>query len=700
MSSKIAHLIIHDTRQSQKSGEIFIDSLPENPESYVIVVIEIDSKKAEDQQFIEQFLAATIAAFESSKLTTAEKTLENILYRLNDEVPNLLPKNKRWLEKFHCLVAIFEQGHLYFSTFGKIRVYLIKPTSIKSITTKPEEVISKIFSFTLSGEIKNDDRILITNENLINFLSLDKIKKTVSTLPPKSAIAHLGNMLQATSPEISFFSVILQASNLPDEVSDIERPPLTKLAAPTTSKNSLDQLITVENETTKILTPPSIFHSVKESLKQRSYFGWLKKIKFGNVPKFLINLLNRLFKLFPKMANGLKNLWPYLKSFPKLKESIKNRFTKISQWFIKLSKVNKALIVMLAVILLVFSQNLIWQGKQQAKIKNQAKYQQILGEIESKRTGIEAALIYNDTFRAKQLLSDINGLIAQMPKDTNSNNTQYQDTIKKIKDIANRVWHVNNIADPAVITDFQSVNQTADLKQISAANRTLYAVGSNNQLFTVNLDTKETKQLTDNSVTLLNPKNSSQANQIIANTADNKFYSIVDGKITELTVKLPSSLQQINDLDFYYDKMYLLDKASNQIYRLTQSGKNFGLPKTWVSDKTSVQNGVSMAIDGAVYVLTDSGQIIRFNSGKKNDLAALTVDPALTSAQQIFTGSDLKNMYILDKQNKRIVSFDKQGNLQNQYYSDKFDDLKSIFVNEKDKKIYILNSQKIFLINL
>ena len=270
MPSKISHLVIHDPHHSHKAGEILIQPSTVNPENNLILLTEIDSNTEQDYLFIEQLINLACQTLENEKLANAEKTLETILNQVNELVPQIMPKQKNWLNRFHCLIAIFSEAKLYFSTFGKIGVFLVRPTVIKKITSQRDnESETKIFSYTLSGELKQDDKLLISTASLTNFISLDKIKKIISTLPPKSAVAHLNNILQSTPPEISFFFTILQSGRTADEINEVEALRPTRLSAPTTSKNSIDQLISLGKETEKILTPPSLFQSLAEKLRQR-----------------------------------------------------------------------------------------------------------------------------------------------------------------------------------------------------------------------------------------------------------------------------------------------------------------------------------------------------------------------------------------------------------------------------------------------
>ncbi len=704
MPYKIAQLIIHDPHHSQKTGEILIQPASESNEADLFILIEIDSSRPQDYQFIEQFLNTAYAAYENTQFTTGEKSLELILQRLNEELPNFLPRQRKWLERFHCLVALASREKLYFTTFGKIKVYLIKPALMKEIVGQTETQENKIFSYTLSGELGFEDKILFTTESLINYLSLEKIKKTIATLPPQSAVAHLSNILQATPPEVSFFSLILQPGTKKIDLNLESQT--TKLTIPTTSKNSLDQLLLVEKETEKILTPPSFIQSIKERIKRKAISTFLKEstpkiMAKQRQPFSLAFFIQDLLKWLIKGGGWLRNL--IIKIRPNLiLKNFKNApfsfFNKIIVKFKHLSKLNRALIIIILIILLIFSENLIWQGRKQSKLKDEEKYQQMLGEIENKQNGIEASLIYNDTVRAKQLLSEIYTILNTLPKNTKERIAAYQKVTEEIQMIYERVWKVTNILKPLTLINYSEINPVADVFKIVLKENSLFGLGRNNQLIISDLTNNQSKISENYQLQLEHFAFFPKIKKIIGNTTDKKFYAVNENEISQLSVNLPSSLKQIDDLTFYLDKMYLLDKAANQIFRLTLNGNNFTSPKNWLKDNAPVNQAVSMAVDGYLYLLLDNGQIQRYASGNQRDFPKISLEPALTAPKEIYTDADAQYLYVLDPPNKRFIVLSKEGEVKNQYYSEKFNDLKDFIVQEKEKKVYLLNSNQVLVV--
>jgi hypothetical protein len=76
-----------------------------------------------------------------------------------------------------------------------------------------------------------------------------------------------------------------------------------------------------------------------------------------------------------------------------------------------------------------------------------------------------------------------------------------------------------------------------------------------------------------------------------------------------------------------------------------------------------------MVVDGKIYVLLADGTIQPYYRGAAQDPIALTVQPALSSPQQLYGGLDTAFLYVVDKSGTpgRIIRFDRQGGQTTQY---------------------------------
>jgi len=76
------------------------------------------------------------------------------------------------------------------------------------------------------------------------------------------------------------------------------------------------------------------------------------------------------------------------------------------------------------------------------------------------------------------------------------------------------------------------------------------------------------------------------------------------------------------------------------------------------------------------------------------------VEPALGNALAVFTSDTVKSVYILDKENKRVVVIDKDGLYLSQYVWESELKPSQIVVSEKLKKILLLAEGKIYSLEL
>lgn len=703
MSYKFAQLNIRDHQHGRKTGEVLIQPGDSIHESDLYLMIEIDSKTPEDQQFIKQFLEIAFFAYEKNKLFEPEKSLEKILYELNLGLPPLFAKKRAFLSLIHCFVGLYHDGFLTFSLLGKINVYLIKSAGIQKINGKnSDEDNNKIFNYILSGNIKDNDKILITNESLTDYIALEKIKKTIAALPPSSSIAHFNNILQATPPHVSFLSIIIGAPQTKENAETSPSSMPTKLNALQNSKSSLDQLLSVQKETEKILKNPSLMQTLQDKWhnKDKARTAESKNIS-SSKPK--INF--KLNKLIINIFKSLNHLGKFIFLTEKRKQITliwRQKFSLFIKRFGKMPKMNKTFFLIAVFLLLLLTQNLITQSKKKDELATEAKFNEIVQQIEGKQSGIEASLIYNDTNRAKILLEEINQLLNDLPLNTKSRLAKKEDLAKNVNAIFNRIWKVIDIAEPTILYDFKQLSPEAQIFSITIKNDLLYAPNSTNQLFIYNLNGNQAKILDRYNYPLKLVKNGPN-NTLIGQSADKKFFLINNEEIAEINVNGFETATQIDDLAFYLDKMYVLDRQAKQINRFTYySGSNEFLAKqSWIKEDLPVNRMVALTIDGYVYALMDNGEIFKLAAGKKQSVLTTDVEPKISAPTKIYTDGESNLIYILDPANKRFLIIDKNnGELKNQYISEKFNQLKDFIIKEKEHKIYLLNGSQVVVIGI
>ncbi len=133
------------------------------------------------------------------------------------------------------------------------------------------------------------------------------------------------------------------------------------------------------------------------------------------------------------------------------------------------------------------------------------------------------------------------------------------------------------------------------------------------------------------------------------------------------------------------------------------SVKNGSLEKETWGQNQDFQNANSIAIAYSIYVLKENGEMVSYSGGAKTDFTVTGLDKPFANPVKVVTDIDFSNIYVADKGNNRVVVIDKDGALIEQYKNDDdslWKDIKGISVSSDEKTIFILDSNKIFKLQI
>ena len=174
-----------------------------------------------------------------------------------------------------------------------------------------------------------------------------------------------------------------------------------------------------------------------------------------------------------------------------------------------------------------------------------------------------------------------------------------------------------------------------------------------------------------------------------------------NNKVTSVA-KADKDLKDVVDIAGFASNVYLLDKGNNKIWKYLATTDGFSDKKEYLNSgvKADFAGVIRMQIESSIYVLKANGTILRYTKGATDSFALTGLDKPLKDPKSFFTSSDVENIYILDSGNGRLVVVDKKGTYKAQYQGDKFNIASDIVVDEKNKKLYILDGSKIYSMDL
>jgi hypothetical protein len=172
------------------------------------------------------------------------------------------------------------------------------------------------------------------------------------------------------------------------------------------------------------------------------------------------------------------------------------------------------------------------------------------------------------------------------------------------------------------------------------------------------------------------------------------------GKNKKQIIKNDSYWKNPSSVISYLSNIYVLDKTKGGVIKFIGGKNGFGETKYFADSEPDLTTANSMAIDGSIYLLLADGTILKYTKGKSDNFNILGLDTPFSNPQKIYTSIDFEYLYILDSNNSRIVVLDKSGNYKLQYSSEILKSAKELEVLEKENKIYVLSSNKIYQVDL
>lgn len=605
----------------------------------------------------ENLTQTLVTAFKRTYVTAAaidQETFEKALAAINAALSRLVSHNKgNWYGKLNAAVGAIFQNRLMISTSGTALVYLIRKGELNLLSEDLAESVSrpiKIFSNYASGRLADQDRIILSTAQLINYLSLNRIREFLNAETLDEACQEIISAV-ADIKTVRFATFICEITS-PDSG-----------AAAGASQEAITQ---TAKRRAGVLAPQSAAGPAGSSAAGK--YAWA-------VLRFLWNVTTGLVGgLFAFTVN-------FFRHRPR-----KYLFAAIG-------------IVLLLLVISVGSA--LWK-----KSTNQKQVQQTstLTEIEKRVSEAEGALIYKDESKATSLIAEAEKLLSAVKSPGSPGERKSLE--ERLQALKNKVSREVRIDNPTILTTFPSI--PTDLVRspngFLGFNRNSQTVA----FYDFRVGATKTVLKNQNTGKLLLAAFLSGGPGFVFLDRDGKFETL-DIQTEQLT--LPETANAVLDMsnakiqgsvvlgEASLARIYLLDTGQNQIWKVRLTDKGFQAAERWITTANPVLSGaVSLAVDGNIYVLYRDRVDKYFNGQKQNfDLSPVTVP--LKNATQIFTLPDQQFLYVLDPDNKRILVFNKQGKFSRQIISPKFRDLTDVFVDEKNKIIYALSGSELLQVN-
>ncbi|KKR35523.1 MAG: hypothetical protein UT67_C0001G0028 [Candidatus Magasanikbacteria bacterium GW2011_GWA2_40_10] len=628
--------------------------------------------------------------------------------------------------------------------------------------TAVETKKGQMFSQIVQGKIGSNDFFFAGTPHIIEYFNHDRLEKIITTRPPRQSSEHLQRVLSEIKNDLSFGGIIINLQTGVTTPAPIKSSPARKIGSARSLKslfsterntahilspsflprfeNKIDGASDKEETISAVMyeaaddaspnTEISSSHlrsrNAKTSMRAGKY-GARQRAENMSLEDFVKKTFGVIWKILKYAARGLALLLLFIgailstlgKNFLLLFFIITNyknrRHNILAEWarwwrnvkenIARLPLVTKILLSLSLILLLAFSGGIAYVGAKQKKEAHILAYAKALQNIKTKGYAAESFLVYNDTGAALASIQEAEQIIKELACLSASEKVTCQNLRNRLNGMLIKARKITPVY-PQLLADWNGLMPTDQIDNIFLLNNKLYGFGqTSTNIASYDPLIKESKLI----VPGISVKNFSAASVpkendyavLLYDNANIAQFKPTDNSWRKIDIDFPNQNAAIAGISIYNRRLYSLDTQNNQIYKHDAIKTGFALGKEWLKDNSAdIKTGMDLAVDGDVFALGKNGSVYKFTNGLAEPFAITGLDPQLTSADEIWTYNDLNYIYILDTAGKRIIVLEKTGELKKQITAKEFTNPTGMIIEEQKGVAYVLDDNKVYLIEL
>lgn len=640
LETQVGQIFISDKRLSKSFVSLLSERVPEtNAEIFSLVEIPVlnPAAWAEYEKLAKMLQTILRRNFRREN----GSAFENAIAQINDELAKQAASGQTaWVGKMNACLAVRQEESLYIATCGKVHSYLFRDKQFADISDSPEKPNPlKTFENFAVGKILKKDFLIFSTTQLFNYISVERLKDILTRNQLAPACQNIAEIIRNLADEsISFGTFILEFGG--------------------SGAFGTEQILS--------FSLPINQNSYKETVLALGS----KAMQFSSASFSKLRNVN--------WSGGLSSSYSGLRSAKQ-----KLNYEK----FKSLPRAKKFFLASAGVFALILIINLFVAIHVRGVNKRDAQINAVLTDAQNKINEANSAYIYSDKQHALEILGMAKTELSNLPAKTNFE-AQKTKLVQQITELQNSIGGLKNVS-AAILAKFDGADR------LKLAGNKLVLINSHDGKYTIY--DWGSAALGQSFTVAPQPQalNSIDNNIYFTDSSGNIYQLDTDRKqASQLAAKVPGNA----DLAAFYG-------SPTKIYALYRSSKTIDVaalqkqdsPTAYLKEGADISGAVDFTIDGSVYILFKNS-ISKFTQGVQKPFSNIGL--AFSDRAKIFTDLNVKNIYILDPGQNRLIVLDKNGSVKAQYTSDKFSDLKDFVVDEANKTVYILNGSELLKIGM
>ncbi|MBI1961348.1 MAG: hypothetical protein HYS45_01450 [Parcubacteria group bacterium] len=702
-------------RQSGSPGSLHVFELSHERarDKKLLILAEIEVSDKDNEKIIEDIAREVEQQFFNAPTKETEYAFENALAKANIKIKDtLLAKPKNWLNRIHIAVLALSGSEVYLASVGSVHAFLTHREKIIDVLASPGAAASpnpvKLFTNIVTGKLGPDIAIVLANESVLDYLSIERIRKCAQESDAQEAVETLTELL-SRAPSNKQFGLAVVAAALP-RTAEARGTPSSRAEV---HRAEPERAQDVEPYAEPYVSPEEPHYPSGQFDHGSSAMQALRKIAGTAAQRALTVLLSVLAKLLEALQMFVRRGVPALAAFAKTALTVA-RNTESRAYFFRrikqaagstayqqvLGQPKKRRLAGAGALLLivVFIASVSVRARQQNQVDETARFQTSVAGIEQKVSEAEASLIYGNKIKSQTLLADSLAALAELSREFPGQG----DRVMAIRDSIAALQARGEKRQP--ITGIKTI-ATAIPAPISPNATGLIPLGNSIYFYDgvgekiASLDVQNalllSLALTDQGGQSFNTALELSDTEIAALAAD--MIQIIDpSRETVAKQEFPFNPANAKPFASYARNLYTFNTETNQIVRYRRAGAGFTAAQDWLTEEYELATMQDIRVDGFVYLIDSQGTIHVFLRGSLNKTIPWPAQDLPGSFIRLYTREDLSVFYVLDPERERIVRINKDGSLEAQLTEPALQQATDLVADGEHQNLYVLAADKIY----
>ena len=271
-------LLLYDPNRSRATTNVWVARPTPDEEQRLgklFMLVSIDTHQRVNHDIIGIIQDEVRVQYYQGQGLSPERQFEHALNHTNQRLNDLIADGvNQWVEQAHILLGVVQHQRFILAPVRSVHAFLLRNSRLVDILGEPDMSAPnplRFFAETIAGYVSPGDQLLFCLPSLLDYFSLEKLRRTMLDNTPHEAVRLLEQHVLGVDPSVSFGSMIFSfhegaepAQAYPYQVADEYTPAPRPVHIPGAPVSSMNTLIEQEKQTAQLLAP-SVWPAVRDT---------------------------------------------------------------------------------------------------------------------------------------------------------------------------------------------------------------------------------------------------------------------------------------------------------------------------------------------------------------------------------------------------------------------------------------------------